>query len=337
MNVIVSNKYQQLLANLDIDVIKSINGVFTSSELVSQFSNFFFNKMILDITAVKDYENISVIQELTMGLDMDKVIILLDDSTIVNSPTYLSQLVSMGIYNFTKNLDSVKYLIDNPNTYKDVAAYHQLNSVPTQPEPSKTTFGFGKTSQENNIDAGKVVQRIIGVKNITDHAGATTLTYILKKHLAKSYSVKAVEIDAHDFIYFNDKELESVDSMGLPGFITKNINAEVILVDLNNTPESICSDVIYLIEPGLIKLNKLIRKNNKIFDELKGKKIILNRSVLSEKDVQDFERESGAKVFYNLPPLDDKLDYIDTVNDFLIALGFSRFNDEQKSKLFNIF
>ncbi len=336
MNVIVSNKYQQLLANLDIDVIKSINGEFSASELVSQFSNFFFNKMILDITAVKNYENISVIQELSMGLNMDKVIILLDDSPIVNSPTYLSQLVSMGIYNFTKNVDSVKYLIDNPNQYKDVAAYHQLNN--TQPEQTQTRGGFlGSKQPSNDIEAGKVVQRIIGVKNITDHAGATTLTYILKKHLSKAYKTKAVEIDSHDFIFFNDKELESVDSMALPSFITQNINAEVILIDLNNTPESICSDVIYLIEPGLIKLNKLIRRNNKIFDELKGKKIILNRSVLSEKDVQDFERESGAKVFYNLPPLDDKLEYIDIVNDFLIALGFSRFNDEPKSKLFNIF
>ena len=52
MNVIVSNKYQALLAGLDIDLIKSINGEFEPSELASQFSNFFFNKMVLDITAI---------------------------------------------------------------------------------------------------------------------------------------------------------------------------------------------------------------------------------------------------------------------------------------------
>ena len=33
---------------------------------------------------------------------MNKVILLLDDSEAVNAPIYLSQLVSMGIYNFTK-------------------------------------------------------------------------------------------------------------------------------------------------------------------------------------------------------------------------------------------
>ena len=333
MNVIVSNKYQQLLANLDIDIIKSINGEFSADEIVSQFANFFFNKMVLDITAVKDYKNIAVIQSLSVGLDMTKVILLLDDSPEVNDPMYLSQLVSMGIYNFTKNLDSIKYLIENPNQYKDVAAYHKLNA----PVGTSTPAPVMNNAPVGGVDNGIAAQRIIGVKNITSHAGATTFTYMLKKHLAKAYKVKAVEIDCHDFMYFNDKELASVDSMGLPSFLTQNIDAEVILIDLNNTPDSVCTDVVYLIEPGLIKLNKLIRKNNKIFDELNGKKIILNRSILSEKDVHDFEKESGSKIFFNMPLIDDKLDYVDSVNDFLIALGFSRFNDDGKAKLFNIF
>lgn len=121
MNVIVSNKYQMLLANLNIDVIKNINGVFTVDDLAVQFKNFFFNKMILDITALEDYENINTIQRLSVALDMNKVILLLDDSSKVNSSMYLSQLVSMGIYNFTKNIDAITFLMDNPNTYKDPA------------------------------------------------------------------------------------------------------------------------------------------------------------------------------------------------------------------------
>ena len=65
MNVIVSNKCQTLLANLNIDVIKNINGVFSTEDLVGQFKNFFYNKMILDITALEDYENINTIQKLS--------------------------------------------------------------------------------------------------------------------------------------------------------------------------------------------------------------------------------------------------------------------------------
>ena len=329
MNVIISNKSQALLANLDIDVIKSINGEFTVDELIAQFSNFYYNKMIIDITAIKDYQNINVIQNLSVNFDMSKVILLLDDSETVNSPMYLSQLVSMGIYNFTTNINVIKYLIDNPNTYKDVASYHNIN-------------GFKKpTLNENAIDntKGKIGQKILGFKNITEHAGATTLIYLLKLHLEKNYKVKAVEVDGNDFVFFNDDDLESVSSVTFNDFLTQNINCDVILVDLNNSSvENYCNDIIYLIEPGRIQLNKLIRKDNEIFEKLRNKKIVLNRSVLSDKDVEDFEKESGSKVFYNLPYLDDKLDNQPIINNFLSTLGFSRVEDNKGgSGLFSIF
>ena len=105
MNVIISNRYSEMLSNLNIDVIKNVRGEYDAEVIVSNFQNFFFNKMILDITAVKDYRNIANIQKLSFGLDMSKVILLLDDSREVNSPMYLSSLVSMGIYNFTKNIE----------------------------------------------------------------------------------------------------------------------------------------------------------------------------------------------------------------------------------------
>ena len=66
--------------------------------------------MILDITAIRDYQNIATIQKLSFGLDMSKVILLLDDSQQVNSPAYISELISMGIYNFTRNIDAITYL-----------------------------------------------------------------------------------------------------------------------------------------------------------------------------------------------------------------------------------
>ena len=92
-----------------------------------------------------------------------------------------------------------------------------------------------------------------------------------------------------------------------------------------------------MIEPGLIKLNKLIRQDNSIFEKLNGKKIVLNRSVLSEKDVIDFEKESGSNVFFNLPCLDDKLEDQPIINMFLTNLGFSRIEENNSSGIFGIF
>ena len=68
MNVIVANKNQNLLNTLDVDIIKSMNGEFTVDEIIGTFSNFFFNRMFLDITAIKDYMDISNIQKLILIL-----------------------------------------------------------------------------------------------------------------------------------------------------------------------------------------------------------------------------------------------------------------------------
>ena len=126
MNVKIVNKYATLLAALDVDFIKSIEGEFTPEDITNQFQSFFYNKMIIDITAIKDYQDITKIQELSINMDMSKVIFLLDDSEIVNSPRYLSQLVSMGIYNFTRNVDAIRFLIDNP-TETVVISIRNLN------------------------------------------------------------------------------------------------------------------------------------------------------------------------------------------------------------------
>ena len=121
MNVIVSNKNQGLLSSLDIDVIKSINGQFTADEIISTFSNFFFNKMFLDLTAIQNYTKINNIKQLSVGLDVSKIILLLNNDPIVNGDGYISSLISMGIYNFARTEEELIYLYNNPNSYRDVA------------------------------------------------------------------------------------------------------------------------------------------------------------------------------------------------------------------------
>ena len=59
MNVIISNRYSEMLTNLPIDIIKNVRGEYDADVIVSNFQNFFFNKMILDITAVKNYKDIN--------------------------------------------------------------------------------------------------------------------------------------------------------------------------------------------------------------------------------------------------------------------------------------
>lgn len=336
MNVIVANRYQSLLQGLNIDIIKQMVGEFEVDDIISTFQNFFYQRMILDITAIKNYKDVKTLQKLSISLDMDKVILLLDDSPESTSPDYISKLVSMGIYNFTKNAEGIMYLYNNPNSYRDVAQYQQLDVVTpiVQGQDGASVNQTGLMQPEHG--------RIIGVKNVTDDSGATTLIYMMKKQLEKNYSVIAIEVDKRDFMFFREKGLVSTNTQGIGNEVSKYSNKDVILIDINRSAsaESLCTEVFYLIEPSIIKLNKLMMTDGKVLQKLKGKKVILNQSLLSSKDVLDFEYESKIKIFYNMPPLNEREANIQVLNSFLTKAGFTRQaggEQEKKSKLLGIF
>ncbi len=315
MNVIISNKYQAMLESLDIDVIKTLNGEFEVDEIIKSFQNFYFQRMILDITAIKDYKNIKNIQKLSISLDMNKIILLLDDSVESTSTEYLSKLISMGIYNFTKNTEGIMYLYNNPNSYRDVAHIQQLEVE--QPAPIEV--------------AGEIVHtttgaRIIGIKGMTKESGSTTLAYLMKQELENNYTVAAIEVDKRDFIFFKGKDMISTTSSEIGNIIAKNNNYEVLVLDINGSKsaESLCHMVIYLIEPSIIKLNRMMMVSSKALKELENKRVVLNRSLLSNSDVSDFEYESRLKIFYNMPPVNDREKNIVEINKLLIKLGFDR-------------
>lgn len=325
MNVIVSNKYQSLLSTLEIDIIKSINGEFEVDELISMFANFFYQRMILDITAIKGYKDIKNLQKLSMALDMEKVILLLDDTDDSSSSVYLSRLISMGVYNFTRNKEGIMYLLNHPNSYRDVAHIHQLDQLT-------------ETVNDKHLNSSV---RVLGIKNLTEDAGSTSLIYMLKKQLARNYNVIAVEIGKRDFMYFNDKSMISTTKEEFPTILLKTKDADIILVDVNESKtEEICDDVLYLLEPSSLKLNKLMRKNRDIFRELNGKKVVLNKSLLTSRDVLDFEGEAKTSVFYNMPPLNDRIPN-KVLDSFLSKLGFVRQKTieepEEKGKILGLF
>ena len=324
MNVIIANEAKGMLSTLDIDVIKSVDGVHTADEIVDMFKNFFYARMILDITAIKDYEDITNIQKISIGLDADKIILLLPNNETSTSSSYLSKIISMGIYNFTTTVDGIKYFLDHPNTYKDVAHIQQLNDL--------------SSTINDKVVAGN---RIIGIKNVTDHAGSTTLIYMLKKELEQTYgmSVVAIEVNRHDFLYFNSNNMISVDDEHLMTEIVKHKDVAIILIDLNDSSnEGACNDVLYLLEPSSIRLNKLMRRDRRIFEELKGRKIVLNMSLLSNSDIMDFEYEGKTKVFYNIPPLNDRVKN-PVLSDFLSKIGLINKPKEKEEggKIFGLF
>jgi len=295
MNVIISNQQDNIINQLNIEVIKSIQGEFEVDEIINSFSNFFFSRMIIDVTALKDYTNIITYQKLSIGLPVDKIILLIPSNTVAASSMFLSKLISMGYYNFTTNLEGVTYLLNSPNSYRDVASIHQIDNTVVSQAP---------------INEGPRVTRkvVLGIKNVTEGAGATTLVYLIYRELVERHGIKAlaIEVGKRDFAFFNDERLISTTKAEIPKLILKNQDYDVILVDLNDCEPDVCGEVLYLVEPSIIKMNKLIRKDRAIFDRIRGNKIILNKCLLPKGEVKDFESEAGTKVFYVMPPINDR-------------------------------
>jgi hypothetical protein len=249
----------------------------------------------------------------------------------------------MGIYNFTRNIDAVAYLIDNPNSYKDVAQFHMIGGAApmaaqnnqmsqSQNNGGKGTFGFNQPNNEQAFVNSSAMMpsmgatRVIGIKGLTEHAGATTLIYMLKKQLSEHYNVLGLELDKNDFLYFNDPDLKSVSSKELSTIINNPINNyNVILIDINSSSEEAnCSEMIYLIEPSTLRLNKMIRRDRAILSKMRSMKVVLNMSLLDSSDIKDFEGEAGCSVFHNVPPLDDKKDRHRVLDELLNKLGFDK-------------
>lgn len=368
MNVIIANKYKDALTALDIDVIKRLDGEFEVSTIIDTFANFFFNRMILDITALKDGFNIAVIQKLSASLDASKIILLLSDDPRYNN-TYLSKIISLGIYNFSRDTAGIMYLMNNPNSYRDVAQYHDLamedernlknanmaggfapnmsgapasNMTPAQEtrfEPWMGPSYNGSMDPNFNNPMGSST-RIIGFRDLTEDAGSTTLIYMLKKNLFKR-KVLAVEVNKNDFSYFGDSELMSITAGQIMNVRNKFNQFDVVLIDLNNSnldTDGTCTDVIYLLEPSTIKLNTLMRRDRQALEKIKDQKIVLNKSLLTVNDVKEFEYEAKVKMFYNIPPLDERKETQMVLDSFLEKLGiFSDNSGSNQGGLFGIF
>ena len=72
MDTVIGNKYIDIFNDLNIEVSKKLEGEYDVEEIISIFENFFFNKMFLDITSIKDYKDLTNIQKLSISGCMDK-------------------------------------------------------------------------------------------------------------------------------------------------------------------------------------------------------------------------------------------------------------------------
>ena len=335
MNVIVCNERKEL-NNLTIDVIKSVEGEYSVEELIGMFTNFFFNKMILDVTSIKDYNDYSNLKKLFSNIDGNKVILYLNEST--NNKEYISDLVTLGVYNFTINYNEILELFNNPKTYNDVSNLQISKSNYDINKEIDSELGINQENKEftfedftlpGEYDGNK---KIIGVVNLTEHAGATTLVVQMIKQLNINYKAIGIEMNKQDFVFFNTPNIYSCTSRDdVLRKIKEHQDVEAVIVDLNEyDSKEFCNDIIYLMEPGTIKVTKLLKRNGKIFEELSGNKIVLNRTNMDDSNVNEFEVETKCKIFSVVSNFRDNIDRVISVDRLLVKLGYIKCNKEVK-------
>ena len=303
MIIIISNQLQQELQGINTGVIARINGIYEAKTIVDTYKNKEFDRIIIDVTSINNYQDYQTFKILADELGPDRLLLLLPQNDPLFTPNYLARLISYGIYNFTTNAGGVSYLLEKPNSYNDVEKIDKLSNIDQ----------LDRLQERNSeLDAKNPYRKkcIIGFRNVTPSAGATTLIYMLVKELSAIYGLEkvvAIEVNKSDFEFFYQNNMYSMKSEDLLLNLQKLYEIPIILIDLNNYPDdSICNEVVYLIEPSTIKMNKMIRANRTIFAGLAEKCVVLNKSLMVNSDVYDFQKESGAKIFYNIPPLDER-------------------------------
>lgn len=335
MNLVIVNENTKVINSLNIDIIKTLTGEFDVEDLKVELINFYFNKVIIDITAIKNYFISSELFNMLNYFGKDKVILLLNDNDYCNDSKFLSNLIQNGFYNFTKNAQGVGFLVNRSNTYEDVKKYVQENTFSSALTENQN-IGINEQITVNNnhvpttnINSNNQTHpRIIGIQNLSANAGATTLMQQMVKQLSLNYNVKGIEINGHDSIYFrNSNILYCIDMVEAKNIINTNLkDIEIIVIDLNQCDDNdkICNEIIYLLEPGIIRLSKTIKNTSNFMEKIKDKKIVLNRSALKDEEINYFESQTGINVFYNLINFDDRIKRLLSVDKLLITLGYNK-------------
>ena len=457
MIVIVSNKQKSALDNANIDAIKDLNGLFNVQDLINNFKNYFFTKMVIDATSIVDFTNPEVLKQLANGIGSEKLIVLLPPKP--EPPLrFLETLVNIGIYNFSTNIDELVKMIDNPYDYdgvnrkihntgpktsdvnnkgfnntpgpinnninpdrnmnrsnnstpqsaakKDIINLSDfvMNDVPNNQEQDEkeemrqnnqevemplddinsvtpiednsddnTMMNNGSpfndinqvtpidqvtpnndmvmnynnrgNMNDNNFSGGSFLNDnsqggfisyngpsaiIVGFRNITEHAGTTTLLYKMKETIENRNRkrVALVEIGSNDFMFFRLNDVSSIKEEELDNCLNSiKTRYDYVFVDLNNTTnDSICDFVLYLVEPSRIKINKVMVQDKNTFNELRGKYVVLNKSMLSENEKGIFSQEANIPFYASVAPFNDRVP-TDAINELISKIDSERTNN----------
>jgi len=123
MNIILKNENNAILDDFKTDVIKTLTGEQSLEEVQDLLVNIYYNKIIIDITAIKDHKNVNNVINFLRAFDPLKIIIIFHPGELTAYNPVLGKLVENGYYNFAKNIEGIQNLMLKPSSFADVEQY----------------------------------------------------------------------------------------------------------------------------------------------------------------------------------------------------------------------
>ena len=192
MNVIISNLRNAELTSLDVDVIKSVSGVFEVDELVSMFKTFFCERLIIDVTSI--FENLGYFNNVSCFLAH---LCCLHHRLPQGAPTspYLSNIrlnnldKEISLYTKAKSIRYTRYADDL--TFSGDFNPHLLIS-----DISKLIYqdGFSINPQKTRVARSNARQEVTGIV-VNSHM---QISKSKRKHIRQQlYYIKKFGLDSH--------------------------------------------------------------------------------------------------------------------------------------------
>ncbi len=311
-------EFKKLLIELQIfnftnninDVIRFIEKPNTYEDAIKLLNNSFDNDIYVDNSIKEGEDETSTEEEAPVepAHNTSSLGDILNNLNLGNSAANMAN-VEPDFNIESENSEPVNNEVEvNQNAFSNIVVNNIEENKEENNNGSKNMFLISDDFNSVEPVEEKPNKIIIGIKNVTQNAGSTSLIYMLHKMATVNLKKKvlSVEIGKNDFRLFRDGKMISTTENELENIVNDS-NADVILIDLNNSNKvDLCNEVLYLVEPSTIKLNGLMATNKNIFKELKGKKILLNKSLLSSSDVKTLESEAGLEFLANIEPLNDR-------------------------------
>ena len=351
--VLIDLKIYNFTTNIE-DVIKFIEKPNTYEDAMKLIDNSFNSNVYVDNSikegempdenANEEFENNSNNMNEFANQDNQSSLgdILSNLNTVNSQNNYEDTNRNNYVESSQENQSALDYQVDAANlasiinNYSDNSDMYSNQNIDTNSNPNQIDLGVSNSDGKQNVFLvsddyqgvnndlyyNKPKKLVIGFQNITSHAGCTSLIYMVHKMLITNMkkNVLSIEIGKNDFRLFRNSNMISANENNINDIIN-NANVDVILIDLNNYPDnSLCNDVLYLVEPSTIKLNELMATRRDIFRELVNKKVVLNKSLLSPNDIRTLASEAGMGFFYNIEPLNDRI-YNDSISKLINMLG----------------